>query len=366
MGETLKSHFISRAGFLSVLLAMIVILGVPHTLSLADPSQVVQNQLLVYTELEPQPLSFLGFYDSLFPLHIMISVNNPTSRDFPGGNVTCHLAAPSGKWQSNRQYNVPSIPASQSYKTDAEFKVEESGVYVMTFDPSVTFSDTTTPYWAVSGGFLPVQVEPPSTLLMFLTLIILILGFVATDLTLIRMKKLAPTSRLTFQPAKEDLLKAINLFEAGKNIESYLLDPKDAVRFEAGVAWLLEILGFQAVRLNKGAHGEVMRVREGQAEVRSADILVHDPTNGKFGVVSCTIGMPSTEKRQKIRLTANEVRSRMGNCQPIMVSDIDAGSASEREAKQEGIVLIDKPKLVVIMELVRTERFEKARRYFDQ
>jgi hypothetical protein len=39
---------------------------------------------------------------------------------------------------------------------------------------------------------------------------------------------------------------------------------------------------------------------------------------------------------------------------------------SEREAKQEGIVLIDKPKLVVIMELVRTERLEKARRYFDQ
>jgi hypothetical protein len=321
---------------------------------------------LVYTELKPQPLSFLGFYDSLFPLRVTISVVNPTSRDFPGGNVTYYLAGPSGKWQYSLQHNVPSIPANHSYSFDAEFKLQESGVYVMTFNPSVTFSNTSTPYWFVSGGFLPVQVEPPSTLFMFLILITLILGFVGTGLALIRMKRLAPMSRLTPQPAKSDLLKAINLFEAGQNMESYLLDPKDAVRFEAGVAWLLEILGFQAVRLNSRAHGEVMRVKEGQAEVRSADILVYDPTNGKFGVVSCTIGMPSTEKRQKIRLTANEVRSRMGNCQPIVVSDIDAGSAILAEAKQEGIVLIDKPELLTIMELVRTERFEKARRYFDQ
>jgi len=53
--------------------------------------------------------------------------------------------------------------------------------------------------------------------------------------------------------------------------------------------------------------------------VTSADILAHDALKERFSVVSCTIGMPSSEKRQKIRPTANEVRTEMGYCEPVVV-----------------------------------------------
>ncbi len=294
----------------------------------------------------------------------MIYVNNPTSGDFPGGNITGYFASPTGKWQVNLQYNVPPIASGQYHMIDQTYKVQESGVYIMTFNPAVTFAKPS-PYWGVSGGFLALQVEPPSTLFAFLTLMVLILGFVGTNLTIYRRGRSDQLFRIPPHPSNMVLQKALNLFDAGKKMESYLLDPKDDVRFEAGVSWLLEILGFRAFRLNKGSHGEVLRVGDGQSEVRSADILVHDASKGGFSVVSCTIGMPTSEKRQKIRLTANEVRTEMGNCEPIMVTSVDAGPTVTSEAKQESIVLIDRPKLVSIIELAKTGRFEKAKKFFN-
>jgi hypothetical protein len=343
---------------------MIMIFELP--LSYGGPTQVSQDHLSVDAELGSQVFSSLGFYDTIFPLHIILYVSNPTNVDFPGGGyLTGRITAPSGKWQNNLQFNLTAIPADHSYEIDYSFTAQESGVYILTIDPSITYSFGPAPNWAVSGGFLAFQVEPPSTLFLFLILVVLIFGFVATDLSLIAKFKGRKQSGIALSTTRRSVLQqALNLFEAGQKLDSYLLDPRDDVQFEAGVSWLLQILGFQAVRLNKGAQGEKLRVQEGQAQIRSADILLSDPTSQRFSVVTCTIGVPGADKRQRIRLTADEVSSRLGNCDSMIITSVDTGPTIANEARQEQILLVDKTKLEAVLELVKAKRFDRAKRYF--
>lgn len=151
--------------------ALVVCLSVLMVLftSPLGPQVLGQEQhvlaITIWANPPTQPLSF-GIYDTLFPVNISILIRNLSTDDFPGGNVTGTVAPPSG---SNRyyfplHYSVPKLAPGDSRLYEYGFKPPEPGVYTVRFD-AISTRLYYNPSWTVSGGFLVVNIEAPSTLI---------------------------------------------------------------------------------------------------------------------------------------------------------------------------------------------------------
>lgn len=92
------------------------------------------------------------------------------------------------------------------------------------------------------------------------------------------------------------------LFDAGKNMETHLLNPKDAEDLVASFSWLLEMIDIRALKL-----GRDETVRENKTQKGSADIIAYDSKSNKMLVIDCTIGVPSESKIDKIKNTAEYI-----------------------------------------------------------
>lgn len=341
---------------------MILLPVIPARVETAANSPTLYVSLAV----QNQPFSWLGFYDTLFPLNITINVYNEWTEKFPGGNLTGELQAPT-KWGiSGLIYQIPSLDPGKSASYSLPLKPQEAGVYTFLLNRLDVRSSpgSAPPYWQVSGGFVAVQIDPPSTL--FMVLIIIVLTFILAVLclgTLLLWRRTGShvaDTRQTKLPIS--LLNAFNMFDAGKKMEGYLLHDKDPNRFEAAVAWMLQILGFEALRLDKGAQGE--NFSEGKTVVGSADILAYDPSFDRLLVVDCTVGLPNVDTAQRVLNLADRLRAQLGKCDAVVISAENA-DLQKKARELRGLIVIDHNDLEEIMTFVKSDRFDKAKRAFD-
>ena len=340
-------------------LALVVVLFI----SLAPKVGAQTHSLEVFITARPQPLSWLGFYDVLFPVELDVLVHNPSNETFPGGNLTGSVTAPSGKWILPLSLKISEIAPNKTQTLFVRFKPQEAGVYTVQLDRLEL--PLTLQKWdrQVSYGFLPIQVEPPSTLINTLILIALILGILAiVAFALILRRKAAP--RLpTGQPAPtmNNLLSALNQFDAGKSMKSYLTDGKNHETLVSAVSWLLQILGFHAMKLNNLAKGETLRI--GDEEKGSADILAYDSQTGRLFLVNCTTGVPDHAELQKIKNSAQALQ--LGTyCDAILITSQNA-QALDRDARSMNIILLDEDDLRTVTTLIEEKRFAKAKKIFE-
>jgi len=342
------------------LFALVVMLFI----SLAPEGGAETNNLYVVLTPQPQPLSWLGFYDVLFPVDITVLIYNLSNETFPGGNLTGFVKTPSNKWILPQSFEISEIAPNQSRTFVLRFKPEEAGVYTVELRDLKLPPKVPSWNWQVSGGFLPIQVEPPSTLINALVLTVLIVGILALVTSAFILRRRSAPGLPIDQPAptRDTLLKAFNQFDAGKNIEKYLLDAKDAENFESAVSWLLQIIGFHAMKLNDKAKGQSLRV-DG-AEVGSADILAYDPQTGRLLVVDCTIGVPESAKLQRIKNSAERLRSPTCDCDAVLITGQDA-ALPKRDAYAKGIVMLDKADLTRIITFISEKRLAKAKKMFE-
>lgn len=317
---------------------------------------------------QPQPSSWLGFRDTLFPLNITIIVYNDWTEKFPGGNLTGDLQAPT-KWGFyGLTYQIPSLDPGKSASYSFALKPEEAGVYTFSLNRLYVRSSpgSAPPSWQVSGGFLAVQIESPSTL--FMVLIIVVLMFILAVLclgTLLLWRRTRTRSGDARQPdLPAALLRLFNLSDAGRRMEGYLLQDTDDRKFESAVSWLLEIVGFRTMNLNKEAQGEKFRQSQNGVVIGSADILAYDQEKVRWLVVDCTIGTPDADKLDRIADLSRHLRSQVPECDAVVVS-AKAAAATKENAERQGIIVIDRTDLEKMLGLVKAERFEKAKRVLE-
>jgi hypothetical protein len=351
--------------FTTLLLFLLFVSVVPVSSTQAVHAQQATGAPLLYVSLVPQPqaLSWLGFYDTLFPLNITITVYNAWSKTFTGGNLTGLLESPSKIWQMGITYRVPSLDPGKWTTFYLFVRPEEAGVYTVTLN-DVYGSISSNGPWQVSGGFLAVQIEPPSTLFQLFTIFpLVVIAVVLIEIVIVfwcRGKMVRIEGRRTEMPAA--MMTAFGMSEAGKKMESYLLEEKNNRKFESAVSWLLEILGFWTMKLNSESKGEFFK--DGQQEIGSADILAYDPMRQRSLVVDCTVGIAETAGLQRISNLAEKLAPHIGDCDPVLVS-YEGSELSKKDAQALGVILLDHASLESIVSLVKSHRFQKARRMLE-
>jgi len=347
---------------LVLLLFLIGALAAPSAQEIRIEEATTTPTLYVSLVPQPQPLSWVGFYDTLFPMSITVTVNNLSDKNFPGGNLTGFANSPSGKWSiRDWRISVPELPAGKSQTLFQSLPIEEAGVYTVSF---TSMDLQTHEYWQVSGGFLVVQVEPPSTLFQLLTVFLsAVIAVVLMSIVVLlwRRRRIIPSKDQRLEPPAS-MMVAFSMSEAGKKMESYLLEEKNNRRFESAVSWLLEILGFWTMKLDSETKGEVFK--EGAQDIGSADILAYDTLRNRSLVVGCTVGIADTAALQRISNLAKKLVPHIGDCDPVLVS-YESSELSKKDAQASGVILLDHAGLESIVSLVGSRRFEKARRMLE-
>lgn len=361
-GSYNSMRILRQLATLVLLLLFIGVLAAPSAQEIRIEEATTTPTLYVGLAPQPQPLSWLGFYDTLFPMSITVTVHNLSDKNFPGGNLTGFANSPSGKWSiPDWRISVPELPAGKSQTLSQPLLIEEAGVYTVSF---TSIDLQTQQYWQVSGGFLVVQVEPPSTLYQSLTVILLaVIAVVLMPIVVLlwRRRRIIPSKGQRLEPPAS-MMVAFGMSEAGKKMESYLLAEKNNRKFESAVSWLLEILGFWTMKLNSESKGEFFK--DGQQEIGSADILAYDPLRSRSLVVGCTVGIADTAALQRISNLAEKLAPHVGDCDPVLVS-YESSELSKKDAEALCVILLDHTSLVSLVSLVRSQRFRKARRMLE-
>ncbi len=117
----------------------------------------------------------------------------------------------------------------------------------------------------------------------------------------------------------EPFLAAFVLFDAGKKMEEYLLNPKKAEDLVAAFSWLLEMIDVASLQL--GRRDET--VREDKASKGSADIIAcyRESNASTILVIDCTMGVPDEPKIDKIKNTAEYISRKIGlPVKPLIVT----------------------------------------------
>jgi hypothetical protein len=127
-----RATYCRQEAFLMGMLSLLVIMLVLH------PGQAAVIPLSVRIDVQPQPLSFLGFYDTVFELDFTVTVTNNLANPLPAGNLTFHIEPPSGKYWSSYFMPFPSIAAHASATKHVTFQPAEPGLY--TFHGRPAFS----------------------------------------------------------------------------------------------------------------------------------------------------------------------------------------------------------------------------------
>lgn len=150
------------------------------------------------------------------------------------------------------------------------------------------------------------------------------------------------TETIYQRPSRESdpVQQAFDLFDAGKKMETHLLNPHDDKDFEASVSWLLEMIGFETFRL-----GQDEIVRENNTEKGSADIIVDERSREYEGcrllVVDCTMRVPRADKVDKIRNTADYISRKITFPVRAVIVTADRAPVMKQQADRLGVKIID-------------------------
>jgi len=144
---------VSRTAYLCLLLLSI---GFFTRVSGQFPST---PRLLVVLEPQPQLTSYFGFYTTLFPVDVRITVHNIGTEIFKGGNMTVHAISPSEKWITIMELRLPRLIPKETFSEIKGFKPEESGLYTIRVI-KVTYDSSWISGYEVSGGFLVKNIYP--------------------------------------------------------------------------------------------------------------------------------------------------------------------------------------------------------------
>jgi len=138
------------------------------------------------------------------------------------------------------------------------------------------------------------------------------------------------------------------LFDAGKNLEKHLLDPKDQEDLVASFSWLLEMIDIRSLKL-----GRDERVRENKTEKGSADIIAYDSESNKVLVIDCTIGVPSESKIDKIRNTSNYIARRITFPVKTIIVSAAKSPAQKNQAQKYYVKILDNTDLEELINLYK-------------
>ena len=102
-------------------------------LILAGPSQAAGPVLTVQIEAQPQLVTFLGFYDTVFPLDLTVLVTNTGSAELPPGNLSLRVDPPSkDRYSTWLVVSVPELSPGSTFKASTSFRAAEPGVHTIT------------------------------------------------------------------------------------------------------------------------------------------------------------------------------------------------------------------------------------------
>jgi hypothetical protein len=98
---------------------------------LLSPIQVASPKISVWISFEPQVTSVF-FYDTILPVVISINVTNLGTTEFAGGNLTCVIDPPSGKYTLTLLDTIPKLEPGESVVQKHTVQLQEAGVYTVT------------------------------------------------------------------------------------------------------------------------------------------------------------------------------------------------------------------------------------------
>jgi hypothetical protein len=87
-------------------------------------------KISVWISFEPQVTSVF-FYDTILPVWIIANVTNLGTTEFVGGNLTCEVDPPSGKYAITLSYPIPKLEPNESVVQKQAVKLQEGGVYTV-------------------------------------------------------------------------------------------------------------------------------------------------------------------------------------------------------------------------------------------
>ena len=94
------------------------------------PIQVASPKISVQISFEPQVTSVF-FYDTILPVVISANVTNLGTTEFAGGNLTCVIEPPSGKYAINLLDTIPKLEPNESVVRKHTVQLQEGGVYTV-------------------------------------------------------------------------------------------------------------------------------------------------------------------------------------------------------------------------------------------
>lgn len=102
-------------------------------LLLLSPIQAATPKIAVWISFEP-----LFFYVTILPAALSVNVTNIGTAEFAGGNLTCLIEPPSGKYTLTLTYVIPILEPGASVVQKQFVWLQEGGVYTV----NVLFMDT--------------------------------------------------------------------------------------------------------------------------------------------------------------------------------------------------------------------------------
>jgi hypothetical protein len=174
-------------------------------------------------------------------------------------------------------------------------------------------------------------------------------------------------------PYQTPLYTAFSYFEGGRNLESYLLNPRGKQadsQFSSAVSWLLQLCGFRVLNLSLLPDAEHLRI-DGKEE-GSCDILatLESGSTSSVLLIDCTTAVPRQDKLARIRLTGEEIAKQAAGLfeklqvtvRPIIAISKDVPELRNPEYLQAGTNILDKSQLQILLELIRAGAQEQATR----
>jgi hypothetical protein len=142
------------------------------------------------------------------------------------------------------------------------------------------------------------------------------------------------------QDASDPFLKVFSLFDAGKKMEEHLLNPKESGDLVAAFSWLLEMINIKSLQLQLG-QGE--SVREDKAPKGSADIIAcyYGPNSSTILAIDCTIGVPGTQKIDRIKNTAEYLSRKIGFPVKALIVTSANSSSTKEQGQKHSVKIID-------------------------
>ena len=165
---------------------------------------------------------------------------------------------------------------------------------------------------------------------------------------------------LVFEPTPKNsdpFSQTFALFDAGKNMEKHLLDPKDDEDLEASVSWLLEMMNIRSLKL-----GRDEAVRENKTEKGSADIIAYDPESRKMLVIDCTFGVPSGTKIDKIKNTADYISRKIMSPVKAVIVTAKKSATQKDVGRRSDVKIIDNTDLERLIGLYKKSKSYPARK----